>query len=153
MCLESWWAARLLQMHFSAALLWSEGAAEFSSSYVMVCWCLCLENLFFSWRVSGAVSYLSWVTAERAAGQRRCAKVRGRRKEQLFSPSSPCVQHFPGSPSSSQEHGGNSLWATRGSIWGKGEICAGSFAWSRVYRVWCVPRPPRATARMGQSWV
>lgn len=92
-------------MHFSAALLWSKGAAEFSSSYVMVCWCLCLENLFFSWRVSGAVSYLSWVTAERAAGRGRCARVWGSRKEQLLSLSSLCVQRFLGSPSSSQSTG------------------------------------------------
>lgn len=125
MCLESWWAARLLHMHFSAALLWSEGAAEFSSSYVMVCWCLCSENLYFSWRVSGAVSYLSWVTAERAAGRGRCAKVWGRRKKQLFSPSSPCVQHFPGSPSSHRSTGAAPSELPRAANGGKGRFVLG----------------------------
>lgn len=141
----------MLQMHFSAALLWSEGAAEFSSSYVMVWWCLCLENLFFSWRVSGAVSYLSWVTAERAAGRGRCARVRGSRKEQLLSPSFPRVQHFPGSPSSSHDHGAAPSGRPRAANGGKGKFGLGALpgAVCTVCRV--SPRPPRATARMGQS--
>lgn len=121
-------------MPFSAALLWSEGAAEFSSSYVMVCWCLCLENLIFSWRVSGAVSYLSWVTAERAAGRGRCARVWGSTKEQLLSLSSPRVQHFPGSPSSSSQDTGQLHPEYPGQQMGE----RGNWGWE-LYLEQCVP--------------
>lgn len=115
-----------------------------------------MENLFFSWRVSRDVSYLSRVTAERAAGRGTCARVWGSRKEQLLSTSSPCVQHFPGSPSSSQEHGAAPPGRPRGGgnangrkeKFGLGVLPGAVCAVCRVS-----PRPPRATARMGQSRV
>lgn len=131
-------------MHFSAVLPWSKGAAEFSSSYVMVCWCLCLENLFFSWRVSGAVSYLSWVTAERAAGRGRCARVWSSRKKQLLSPSSPCVQHFRGSPCSSQEHGASPSGQPRAANEGKRKSGLGALP-GAVCTV-CTPAPESHSA-------
>lgn len=103
--LESWWAALLLQTRaFPCCSPSVLGAAEFLCSYVMDCRWLCLENLLFffhSWKGSGALSYLCWVTAHRAAGRGgRDARQKGCRREHRgsFSPlpqASPGATFFP----------------------------------------------------------